>query len=627
MSPSLDRIFVINLARRRDRLRRMRERLLAAGLGPPVEFFRAVDAGEISAPYLEAHSVSLFPGWKDPTSSVPYHARDLKLGEIGCALSHHLVWQRIADLDLGAALILEDDVALAPDAAAVLAEQLAILGERAPDWDLCYLGRKRVVVPPFMDPPAQPEPVAFGRLVRPGFSYQTHAYALSRSGARKLLAAGLDRNLIPADEFIPAMYARHPRADVRAIFGDGDRLQAFAIEPGVAAQSGEGSDTEASAFAPHGPAGSAPFGLAILLHAKTPARFLSRRWPRAIHVAHGPLRRLPIPPALMDLDAVVRARDVRLSLFGKKGLRATIASAKDAMSFYRHGGTLYIAGLEVAFPALKDMCSALARDLEVDPAHVYVEAFASPPGAGASMHYDFDVNFNVQLKGSKVWRVAQNRDVENPMQSLHIRRGAPNISPFDGRRLPSAMPAGSRTIDARPGSVVFLPRGTWHETETRAESFAIAFVIKPPAFFQLFVRELSNRLLLEPEWRAYPLGADRRERFERALQTLPRIAGEIGPDEVLFNVVRVRWAEGTTRALTRSRARRHGEHWALSVRSDGADVEYPVAEAMAPLVRWMVDSAGVFSTEDAVAACPGTSPALARSVVSYLIHTGALVRA
>jgi hypothetical protein len=96
MAP-LDRVFVINLARRRDRAARIRDHLRAAGLAAPVELFRAVDALEINDAMLAAHGVSLFRGWKQPGSAVPFHTRDLELGEIGCSLSHWLLWRRIAD--------------------------------------------------------------------------------------------------------------------------------------------------------------------------------------------------------------------------------------------------------------------------------------------------------------------------------------------------------------------------------------------------------------------------------------------------------------------------------------------------------------------------------------------------
>ncbi len=41
--------------------------------------------------------------------------------------------------------------------------------------------------------------------VRPTYSYNAHAYALTSAGIGKLLAAHFERNLIPVDEFLPSL--------------------------------------------------------------------------------------------------------------------------------------------------------------------------------------------------------------------------------------------------------------------------------------------------------------------------------------------------------------------------------------------------------------------------------------
>lgn len=246
--PVIERVFVVNLVRRRDRLLRMHEQLRSAGLAPPVEFFRAVDALELSESMLTALGVSIFRSWKQPDSPVSFYRRDLKLGEIGCALSHLMLWRRIADAGYGCALILEDDAELAPDFGVRFDEQLRRLGEVMPDWDLCYAGRHRLTVAPFVSEPVPDEERLAEGLVIPGFSYCTHAYAVSARGAQRLLSAGLERNILPVDEFLPALYTHHPRADVRAIFGEGTRLRAAALVPELARQCDTASDTEASSL-------------------------------------------------------------------------------------------------------------------------------------------------------------------------------------------------------------------------------------------------------------------------------------------------------------------------------------------------------------------------------------------
>ena len=50
--------------------------------------------------------------------------------------------------------------------------------------------------------------------VVPGYSYNTHAYCLSKAGINKLLKYELNKNIIPVDEFLSATFTKHPRRDI-----------------------------------------------------------------------------------------------------------------------------------------------------------------------------------------------------------------------------------------------------------------------------------------------------------------------------------------------------------------------------------------------------------------------------
>lgn len=69
-----------------------------------------------------------------------------------------------------------------------------------------YVGRKRMQV-------QQPEQSVEGvhNLVEADYSYWTLGYALSRQGARKLLAARPLTRMLPVDEFLPVMFNKHPK--------------------------------------------------------------------------------------------------------------------------------------------------------------------------------------------------------------------------------------------------------------------------------------------------------------------------------------------------------------------------------------------------------------------------------
>ena len=136
---------VINLARRRDRLRTIRGVL--RGAVSSWERIDAVDGKSLTwaeaskhlrskalanAQWAEARDV---PTICSKTGSFSPH---LTLGAVGCALSHRKAWERLASSDRDWALILEDDVTrVAEELEATLERCVASLPS---SWQLCLVG-------------------------------------------------------------------------------------------------------------------------------------------------------------------------------------------------------------------------------------------------------------------------------------------------------------------------------------------------------------------------------------------------------------------------------------------------------------------------------------------------------
>ena len=232
------RTFVVNLARRPDRRRRM-EQILPAGweVEFTTEWPEPMDGARITTADLDGYH--MFPWQIESTNR--WWNRPLTLGEIGCAISHLSCWRRASRLGSGPVLILEDDIELVPDIDRALVDGLRRLHAVDPGWHLAYLGRWAL-------DPAADTPVGNG-LVRPAYSYCTFAYLLSEAGLAELLESGFDQDLLPVDELLPALYMPHPRKDVRDRYPP--RLRAYAFEPPLVTQLPKevaGSDTESSEF-------------------------------------------------------------------------------------------------------------------------------------------------------------------------------------------------------------------------------------------------------------------------------------------------------------------------------------------------------------------------------------------
>jgi GR25 family glycosyltransferase involved in LPS biosynthesis len=108
-------------------------------------------------------------GWRDPLLNRP-----MLSGEVGCAISHLRVWQKIADSGQNGIILEEDAVYENVDVAHV--------DELLKTHDSVWLGYRENSI---------------------GYWYNAHAYAITPETARYLISQGFQDSLVPVDEFLP----------------------------------------------------------------------------------------------------------------------------------------------------------------------------------------------------------------------------------------------------------------------------------------------------------------------------------------------------------------------------------------------------------------------------------------
>lgn len=213
---SLSRIYMINLWRREERREKMLLNFEALGLD--VEHFPAADGKLMDEEYLKKMNIQFLPGYSDP-----YSKRPMTMGEIGCFLSHYFIWERMVEEGLQEVLILEDDIKFEP----FFKQRLQVVLEEVRanrDWDLVYLGRKRLqeLSEPWVD--------GANHLVRPSYSYWTLGYLISLKGATKLMEERPLQKLVPVDEYLPIMFDKHTNGEWKKEFPKRN-LNAFSAAP------------------------------------------------------------------------------------------------------------------------------------------------------------------------------------------------------------------------------------------------------------------------------------------------------------------------------------------------------------------------------------------------------------
>jgi glycosyl transferase family 25 len=195
-----DRIFVLSLARATERRARMRERL--AGLR--FEFLDATDKLDLDGARLLRDGV--YDERRTPRAF--RHRREMPIGQVACSLSHRAIYDRIVRNGWERTVVLEDDAVPLDPGLAALPDALSQLPA---GWDLCYLGylgNEEITAKARLKRAAYlalaplrlvrwrtaearrllPRPYS-ANLRRAGRHLCTHAYAVTREGARKLLAA------------------------------------------------------------------------------------------------------------------------------------------------------------------------------------------------------------------------------------------------------------------------------------------------------------------------------------------------------------------------------------------------------------------------------------------------------
>jgi hypothetical protein len=234
--------------------------------------------------------------------------------------------------------------------------------------------------------------------------------------------------------------------------------------------------------------------------------FIQARWPERNFHVHGPVERLPSVlrcPELRGLDALAR-RYTGAVAFGRGSIDArTMSADANACNLFKLGFTVYLSDIAAILPEGRVWLLALERELGVVAGCSKIGAFASPRGDGLPRHFDGEDVISVQLEGSKTFDIAK----VDPLAFPVGRQFGPNMLPSDelypqaGGGFPCPDGLNFERIRMEPGSVLFLPRGTWHTTVADSDSFSISVGIRPPAALDHLLPQLRALLLQDPNWR------------------------------------------------------------------------------------------------------------------------------
>lgn len=180
-----ENVFVINLARRPEKLRRVLQQLSDHNLSATI--VTAMDGDAIMyQDDLRALDVRVLAGYRGYSN----HNMPFTTGEVGCFLSHYTIWHYMVERGIPSALILEDDFDLQDGFRENLGTCLR--EARGHNWNLLYLGRS---------PMENDVENVSEQLVVPGYTLWTVGYVLRLDAARLLLESNAHQHMVPLDDF------------------------------------------------------------------------------------------------------------------------------------------------------------------------------------------------------------------------------------------------------------------------------------------------------------------------------------------------------------------------------------------------------------------------------------------
>lgn len=262
-------------------------------------------------------------------------------------------------------------------------------------------------------------------------------------------------------------------------------------------------------------------GLAALFALASAEDFLNGSWPGTPRVFHHEEGSAPEVFQLPDLQSLAGVLSIAApgTVFANLPDRdeeynqIQIVDPADAQKAYACRMGISLEPDLAKLPELIFWLRGIHRDLGLaKETFARCNIYAIPGNGRTAAHYDQNINFVCQVVGEKVWELAPNASIVNPSMR-HTAGTAPDRATAAEAKaaLPKEMPAEGRIrVVLKPGSVLFVPRGYWHQTSSAADSIALNFTYEQVSWARALASAISEHLSKEEEWRgvAYGLQTD-----------------------------------------------------------------------------------------------------------------------
>ena len=308
----------------------------------------------------------------------------------------------------------------------------------------------------------------------------------------------------------------------------------------------------------------------------------------------------------------------------RPGMRAPVNPAK-VKALLDLGASLIANHLQRVCPEVAAVAQMLEREFA---ARVAANVYCSFKGVQAfQTHFDLHDVLAVQAEGEKCWRVYEAR-ADTPVTPL---------PPGDDVEKWLTASRGRLLFEAKmkPGDILYLPRGQYHDALTGAQaSLHITFGVSPATGLTLF-KLLENAASQESAFRAYlPDARNEAALRERLAKLAERVRAMITSPAFAIDVLNHQRGLASEQTAYELPAQQPPSWYSIArpaqvVRRDaGFAAVFERGEialgAAYPTVEWLLKQR-MFSVGDALSRQPGVDPTELRSVLQQLVAAGVIV--
>ncbi|MAI77980.1 MAG: hypothetical protein CL917_03490 [Deltaproteobacteria bacterium] len=243
--------------------------------------------------------------------------------------------------------------------------------------------------------------------------------------------------------------------------------------------------------------------------------FWDEHWPHRLMIRHGTSPEVDWDrnlEGLLDLEKVLRLPNASFGVHsGSRGSDYGFArnlDATDVRRAWEAGAGIRLTPFDAYSKWTRKLCVEIAEHLGLSLSSVRSSAFYSGPGVGQPRHFDGREVFNIQLAGHRTWTIEPNVDVVHPDLSLMQGTAPANeavVRQIARNGFSENFTDQARSVEMRPGSVIFLPRGYWHETRSNGYSVSLSLGISGRREMDLLLERLTAGARLSERLRA-PVG-------------------------------------------------------------------------------------------------------------------------